>query len=101
MKPLRKATKKFIEKVINMKKLYLVVCLADYVVMECNFSGKYTKGMIGEDVPLVWQYDDFNGKDNCYVLRPITYTTTGTIVCWTPYQYQANQIAKALSEVDK
>ena len=69
----------------TLPKIYLVVCWVRYGVLEFPFTRKYKKDKFRahKKVPLVYQYDDHNGTDDSYYLRPITYTTTGAINSWT------------------
>ena len=101
MKKVLPNTKKNRDKLDAMPKMYMVACWARYGVQSFPFSGKYTKGECGEDIPLVWQYDDHNGTCNHFYLRPITLTTTGWIKVWTPYKSVALQIADFYNKFEK
>ena len=88
--PNNEKTKKYLD---SLHKIYLVVCLAKYGVMEFPFSGKYKDK--DHLQPLVWQYDDFNGEVDNWYLRPIeATTTTGSIYLWTFSKEDAYRIAK-------
>lgn len=69
------------EKLSKLTKIYLLGFWVDYGIRECVFSGKY-KRIKGQLVPLVWHYCDDNGKEDMWILMPITNTTTGVIVDW-------------------
>jgi hypothetical protein len=79
----------------SLPKIYLVALWARYGVREYPFTGKFE---IDEDsklpIPLVYDYDDHNGTHEEYVLRPITWVTTGHIVTW---EYSKN-VAEFLAE---
>ena len=80
--PNTQETKEYLD---SLPKVYLVACWAKWGVMDFPFSGKYKYDSFRahKKVPLVYQYDDHNGTDDSYYLRPITYTTTGIINSWT------------------
>ena len=78
----------------KLPKIYLVGFWAHYGVQEYYFSGKCAKD--GE--PLVWQYDDFNGTADYYVLRKITSTTSGAVFAWTINKKKAEYIATKMEE---
>lgn len=80
--PNTQETKEYLD---SLPKIYLVVCWAKYGVDEFPFTGEYKDDKFRgiKKVPLVYQYDDHNGTDDSYYLRPITYTTTGAINSWT------------------
>lgn len=75
-------------------KIYLVGCWARCGVMEFPSAGKINK----DGIPFVWQYDDFNGTSNTYVLREITNTTTGMVFCRTYSKDYAEFIADAINK---
>lgn len=76
--------------------MYLVALWANYGVREYAFSGKYKINEKGVAIPLVYDYDDHNGTCDSWFLRPITCTTTGFIIFWTPYKGIAEKVAEAL-----
>lgn len=90
--------KEFLE---QMPKIYIVGCWAKYGVREFYFAGKYKKDTNNPDckkyVPLVYMYDDCNGICDKYFLRPITGTTTGSIIMWTFDKGVAEHIADAMN----
>ena len=78
----------------KLPKIYLVGFWAHYGVQEYYFSGKCTK----EGEPLVWQYDDFNGTADYYVLRKITSTTSDAVFTRTVNKKKAENIATKMEE---
>ena len=87
------------EKLDNLQDIYLIVCWIDYGYLTFKDSGltEYDKDL-KVDVPLVWQYDDFNGTDDAYYLRPITLTTTGSIHTWTYDKDLAKNLIERLNK---
>lgn len=68
----------------TLPRVYLVATWAKTGVWEFPFAGTYEFDKHAQcDVPMVYQYDDFNGTEDNYWLRKITYTTTGFIVGWS------------------
>ena len=82
----------------SLPKIYLVACWAKYGVMELPFTGKYKKNIFGISVPLVYQYDDFNGFCGHYYLRCITSTTSGRIIMWTETESVADKVAELFNK---
>ena len=74
-----KKTKEYLE---SLKKVYFIGFWANWGYRECYFSGKFTESH-NRYQPLVWDYDDHNGTDDAYYLRPIDFTTTGYMYAWT------------------
>lgn len=72
-------TKEYLE---SLPRYYLKACWAKCVLLGYPFSGYY-QDIDGRPVPLIWQYDDHNGTDDAYFLRPITFATTGIKYGWT------------------
>lgn len=97
MRRILKNNEKTDKKLKKLPKIYLVACWAGYGVREHYFSGKYVKNKEGLNIPLVYDYDDFNGTQDIYVLRKITNTTTGNIIMWTMSKSVARRIADALN----
>lgn len=89
--PNNSKTEKYLAK---LPKIYLVGCWARYGVMEFPFSGKYIINENGISIPLVYDYDDFNGTSDNWYLRPINLTTTGFIIVWTQCESVAERIAE-------
>lgn len=87
----------------SLPKIYLVVCWAKWGVIDFPFTGKFKhdKFRAHKEVPLVYQYDDHNGTDDSYYLRPITYTTTGAIDSWTLDRDEAYRIAEKKNKETK
>lgn len=86
------------DKLAKLPKIYLVACWARYGVLDFPFSGKYKKVKDADSpliryIPLVWDYDDHNGVYPEYILRPITWTTTGLIQGWFYTKQQAKDVA--------
>ena len=81
----------------SLPKIYLVACWAGYGVREFPFTGKYVQDEYRNNisVPLVYDYDDFNGTCDNWYLRKITNTTTGQILLWT----QSKSVAKKIAEL--
>jgi hypothetical protein len=98
MRKILKNNKSTQKKLSKMKKLYLVVCWAKYTYIECFFSGKYEKNKQGDMIPLVYNYCDFNGVADLYILMKITNTTSGNIVMWTKSKSLASKIAEAMNK---
>lgn len=72
-------TKKYLE---PLRKVYFIGFWAGWGYREHYFSGKFTESH-NRYQPLVWDYDDHNGTDDAYYLRPIDFTTTGYMYTWT------------------
>ena len=98
MKTIMKNNKRTKAKLEKMSKMYIVGQWAHYGTMEFYFSGKY-ENVNGVNIPLVWQYDDFNGTCDNWYLRKITSTTTGMIFFWTHSRGIAEYIATNLEKV--
>lgn len=81
------STKEFLE---ALPKIYLIAVWARAGVRPYYFTGKYQKGT---DEPLVYDYDDKNGTEDAFYLRPITYVTTGDIIGWTQDEALAHNVA--------
>ena len=74
----------------TLPKIYLIAVWARAGVRPYYFIGKYYKET-GE--PLVYDYDDKNGTEDAFYLRPITYVTTGDIIGWTQDEELAKHVA--------
>ena len=87
----------------SLPKIYLIACWAKWGVIDFPFTGKFKndKFRAHKEVPLVYQYDDHNGTDDNYYLRPITYTTTGAIDSWTLDRDEAYRIAEKKNKETK
>ena len=85
-------------KLNNYKKVYLIACWARYGVREYPFSGKFTYNEIWFKEPLVWDYDDHNGTYEEYILKPISYTTTGFSLYYCFDKRIAETIADAMNK---
>ena len=80
----------------SLPKIYLVACWAGYGVREFPFTGKYVQDEYNNiSVPLVYDYDDFNGTCDNWYLRKLTNVTTGEIVMWT----QSKDVARKIAEL--
>lgn len=82
-----------VKRMKELPKVYLVAQWANYGVREFPFSGRFIK-VDGEYVPLVWQFDDHNGTECLWHLRPIYSTTTGFCLTYSFSEYTAERIAK-------
>lgn len=98
MKKVLPNTKKTSEYLSKLPKMYLIAYWARWGITEFPFSGEYITRN-GKDYPLVWDYDDHNGTDDSFYLRPIDYTTTGYIIGWTQFKNEAERISWALNFV--
>lgn len=90
-------TKKNVDYIESLRPIYIVACWVHYGVRQYYFSGYY-KEINNIIVPLVWDYDDCNGTDDAYFLRPIIYTTTGWITSWTFDKDAADREAARLEQ---
>ena len=79
--------------------MYLVGCWAKYGVSEYPFTGKYVQDQYRNNisVPLVYDYDDFNGTCDNYYLRKLTNVTSGEIIMWTQNNSVADKVAELLN----
>lgn len=82
----------------SLPKIYLVACWAKYGVQEYPFTGKYKTNEKGISIPLVYDYDDFNGTCDNYYLRRLDHVTTGWIVMWTQHKEIADKIAELFNK---
>lgn len=83
----------------SLPKIYMVGKWAKYGVREYPFTGKYKYDEFNNiSVPLVYDYDDFNGTCDNYYLRGITSTTTGLIVMWTQLKSVADKVAELFNK---
>lgn len=98
MRKILKNNKRTQKKLDKLPKLYLVACWASYGYREYTFTGKYTKNEFGEMIPLVYEYYDFNGTADLFLLKKITSTTTGNIIMWTKSKSLASKIAEAMNK---
>ena len=86
----------------SLPRIYLVATWAKTGFWEFPFTGQYEFDRYAQcEVPLVYQYDDFNGTEDNYYLRKITYTTTGFIVGWTFDKEEAKKMAEAENNRNK
>lgn len=74
----------------TLPKIYLKVRWVEYGILDFPFSGFY-KDLKGKAVPLVWNFNDYNGAYEEYVLEPITFTTTAEQVGWTFDKKEADE----------
>jgi hypothetical protein len=78
----------------SLPRVYLIATWAKTGVWEFPFAGEYQFDKYAQcDVPMVYQYDDFNGTEDNYWLRKITYTTTGFIIGWSFDKEEAQRMA--------
>lgn len=97
MKTIMPRTKRNLDKLEKLDTIYMVGIWARAGVREFWNSGKVNK----DGIPLVYNYDDHNGTADQYELVPITWTTTGTILCWTTSKTYAQYLADAVNAYDK
>lgn len=88
--PNNSKTKKYLE---TLPKIYLIGCWARYGVREHYYTKKNNK----DGIPLVYDYYDGNGTCDLWRLVPITETTCGWQLAYTPYKETAQHIANALN----
>lgn len=93
MKVIMQRTKRNLDKLEKLNTIYMVGIWARAGVREFWDSGKVNK----DGIPLVYNYDDHNGTTDQYELVPITYTTTGTVLCWTTSKEYAEYIANCIN----
>ena len=93
-----KDTPKVRDKIKNLPKVYLVGRWARYGVMAFPFGGKFVE-KYGAYIPLVWNYNDHNGTDSLWYLRPIYDTTTGQCLTYSFDENTANKIADAFNQI--
>lgn len=92
-----RVTKKLEEKIQKCKSVYLVVKYASWCVREFKWTGKWEIGVSGCPYPIVWLYDDHNGRYEEYVKTNILLTTTGTCYDWTFYKKSAEYLKEKLN----
>lgn len=84
--------------------IYAVVLYAKWCVRAYKFAGKWEwDERCKEWIPLVYHYNDWNGKYESWTVRKITDTTTGTMIGWTFNKDRADAWAyqqKILEEVN-
>lgn len=96
MKTIMSRTKRNLDKLEKLNTIYMVGIWARAGVREFWDSGKVNK----DGIPLVYKYDDHNGTADQYELVPITWTTTGTVLCWTTSKTYAQYVADAVNSYD-
>lgn len=81
------------EYLASLRKVYFVGVWAGWGYREHYFAGDF---VVEHDrfQPLVWDYDDHNGTDDAYYLRPIEFTTTGCMYTWTFDEHLAQDIVR-------
>lgn len=78
----------------SLPRVYLVATWAKTGFREFPFAGQYEFDKYAQrEVPLVYQYDDFNGTEDNYYLRKITCTTTG-FIGWTFDKEEAKKMVE-------
>ena len=85
----------------SLPKIYMVGCWAKYGVRDYPFTGKYEQDKYNDNisVPLVYDYDDWNGTTwGNYYLRKLTSVTTGSIIMWTQNKAVADKVAELLNK---
>lgn len=102
MKKVLKCTKRNLDYLNSLPKMYIVGYWAHWGVRQYYFSGKFIKDEHNNImVPLVYDYDDHNGTDEgAYYLRKINLVTTGMILVWTECKSVAEAIAEKMEFVD-
>ena len=81
----------------SLPKIYMVGYWAKYGVRDFPFTGKYEFDN-GVSIPLVYDYDDFNGACDNYYLRRLNQTTSCAVVMWTQHMKTAHVIADLLNK---
>lgn len=94
MKSVLQRTEKNLDKLEKLETIYLVGYWTKAGVREFWYANMVNK----DGIPLVYQYDDHNGTTDQYELKPITYTTTGLIYCWTFNKDKAEFIAECINK---
>ena len=95
MRKIRQNNKRTAKYLKKLPTIYLIACWAKWGIMSLPFSGKY-KEIRGENIPLVWIYNDCNGLCDEYHLVPIIYATSGRIKTWTESPEEAERILMEL-----
>ena len=90
-------SKKNLEFLNSLEKIYMVGYWARYGTKEFPFTGKF-ENKSGQYFPIVYQYNDHNGTADQWELVSLRQTTTGGIVCWSSSETIAKKIAAALNE---
>jgi len=80
----------------TLPKIYLIACWAHYGIKEFPLHSWKQDG--AEMIPMVYDYDDFNGTQDLYILRDIRNTTSGGKVMWTMHKEIAENIVAALNK---
>lgn len=97
MKKVLKNTPKTKTYLDSLPKIYLVGCWAKYGVREFPFTEKYFSEN-GFSVPLVYDYDDFNGTCDNWYLRRLNYVTIGQIIMWTQNKAVADKVVELFNK---
>lgn len=92
MKKILKNTKKTREYLESLPKMYLIGFWANYGVLETYYSKRQTK----DGIPLVYVHYDGNGTCDLWELVPITDSTCGQCIAYTPYKELACHIVASL-----
>ena len=79
--------------ITELPKVYIIGCWARWGVRGFPFV-KLNKNLI----PLVYNYNDYNGTADQWELIPITYTTTGYIFDWSFSEERAKYIAELFNK---
>ena len=80
----------------SLPKIYTVSCWAKYGVRAYPFTGKYFSEN-GFSIPLVYDYDDFNGTRDIYLLCRLD-MTSGIVIMWTQNKKVADKVAELLNK---
>ena len=96
MKKVLKNTAKTKRYLASLPKIYVVACWAKYGVREYPFTEKYLSEN-GFSIPLVYDYDDFNGACDNYWLRRID-LTSGAVIMWTQNKAVADKVAELFNK---
>lgn len=96
MKKVLKNTLKTKKYLYSLPRIYAVCRWAKYGVREYPFTEKYFSKN-GFSIPLVYEYDDFNGTRDIYLLRRIDLTSSAVIM-WTQNHMVAEKVAELLNK---
>ena len=96
MKKILKNTKKTKAYLASLPKIYTVACFARYGVREYPFTEKYFSEN-GFSIPLVYEYNDFNGTQDIYLLRKLD-MTSGAVIMWTQNKAVADKVAELFNK---
>ena len=94
-------TKNNNEMIKSSPKVYLVGYWAKYGVMELPYAGKMVEDDTFGLVPLVYDFNDFNGEREVWFIRKITEATSGGKVIYTFNKDIAEMLADKLNMLEE